>query len=60
MEQTLPISLLEPAAKAEAGTRTKPEPLRVPLFIQDAVTPFGGATLLLALCRHQAAERGGS
>ena len=33
-----------------------PEPLRPPLFIHDAVTPFGDGTLLLALLRLQETE----
>ncbi|UWQ50214.1 hypothetical protein K3722_01840 [Leisingera caerulea] len=56
MEQTLSTPFLPPVTKAEAGTKPKPEPARPPLFIQDAVTPFGDGTLLLALWRMQDAE----
>ncbi|NSY37849.1 hypothetical protein [Leisingera sp. ANG59] len=57
MEQTLRSPFLPPVTKAEAGTKTKPKPARTPLFIQDAVTPWGDDTLLLALWRIQEAER---
>lgn len=39
-----------------AQTATAPEraPRKAPVFIADAVTPFGGETLLLSLLRAQA------
>ncbi|MCB4454915.1 hypothetical protein [Leisingera sp. McT4-56] len=56
MEQTLHPPFLPPVNKAEARTKPKPNPARAPLFIQDAVTPFGDDTLLLALWRLQEAK----
>ncbi|TMV06835.1 hypothetical protein FGK63_11980 [Ruegeria sediminis] len=41
------------AQDAETATGPPPEPLRAPVFIQDAVTPWGPDTLLLALWRAQ-------
>ena len=39
-------------------TRDRPAPwkLRAPVFIQDAITPWNGETLLLTLLRAQALE----
>ncbi|WP_323778654.1 hypothetical protein [Leisingera sp.] len=59
MEQTLNTPFVAPFAEAEAGTKPKPEPQRAPLFIQDAVTPWAGSTMLLTLWRLQEiADRG--
>ncbi|KIC11526.1 hypothetical protein RA19_05660 [Leisingera sp. ANG-M1] len=56
MEQTLRTPFLQPAQDAETRTRPKPKPVRAPLFIQDAVTPWADGTMLLALWRLQEAE----
>ncbi|WP_205627900.1 hypothetical protein [Ruegeria marisrubri] len=53
MDHALPIFPLAPAQSAEATTGPKPKPRRAPVFIQDAVTPWGQETLLLALWRAQ-------
>ncbi len=47
------------AARDNAPATTGPAPARRPgpVFIHDAVTPFGGATLLLALWREDDARR---
>ena len=55
MEQTLRAPFQQPSEAAATQSRPKPEKLRAPLFIQDAVTPFGDGTLLLALWRFQEA-----
>ncbi|SHE35363.1 hypothetical protein SAMN05444279_101266 [Ruegeria intermedia] len=49
----MPIFPLAPAQRAEATTGPEPKPRRAPVFIQDAVTPWGRETLLLALWRAQ-------
>ena len=41
-------SFRSPARSGETGA-PEPEPRPAPVFIGDAVTPFGGGTLLLAL-----------
>ena len=43
------------APRDDTPATTGPAPARRPgpVFIQDAVTPFGGATLLLALLRAE-------
>ncbi len=56
MEQTLRTPFLPSLAETETRARPKPKPLRAPLFIQDAVTPWAGSTMLLALWRQQEAE----
>ncbi|WP_291729269.1 hypothetical protein [Leisingera sp. F5] len=56
MEQTLHSPFPAPMAAAEDRTKPKPKPLLAPLFIQDAVTPWAGSTMLLALWRQQEAE----
>ncbi|WP_170762778.1 hypothetical protein [Ruegeria lacuscaerulensis] len=43
----------------DAGAATGPERklLRAPVFIHDAITPWGQETLLLKLLREQAADQ---
>lgn len=53
MDLAMPIVPLAPAQSAEATTDPKPKPRRAPVFIQDAVTPWGQETLLLTLWRAQ-------
>ncbi|WP_282152281.1 hypothetical protein [Ruegeria atlantica] len=43
---------------AETHTGPAPKPLRAPVFIHDAITPWGTETLLLKLLREQAADQG--
>ncbi|MEX0317973.1 MAG: hypothetical protein AB3N21_08465 [Ruegeria sp.] len=38
---------------ADTTTGPEPKPLRAPVFIHDAVIPWRGETLLLALWREQ-------
>ncbi|KIC24760.1 MULTISPECIES: hypothetical protein [unclassified Leisingera] len=56
MEQTLRLPFLRYSKEAETQKLPASKPLRAPLFIQDAVTPFGDGTLLLALWRFQEAD----
>ncbi|WP_424978006.1 hypothetical protein [Leisingera sp. S232] len=58
MEQTLRCPFLPSVAGAAAGTenRPKPKPVRAPVFLQDAMTPWVDGILLLALWRLQQAE----
>ena len=42
---------------AEVTTKPDPQPLRAPVFIHDAVTPWGAETMLLKLLREQAADQ---
>lgn len=42
------------ASKAKDAAGKKPEPRHGSIFIQDAVTPWGGETMLLSLLRKQA------
>ncbi|MCX8953265.1 hypothetical protein OU790_07440 [Ruegeria sp. NA] len=42
---------------AEVMAKPDPKPLRAPVFIHDAVTPWGAETMLLKLLREQAADQ---
>jgi hypothetical protein len=42
------------ASSADTATGKKPVPRHGSVFIQDAVTPWGGETMLLTLLRRQA------
>ena len=42
------------SSEAPVATGPEPRPRRSPVFIHDAVTPWGGETLLLSLLRAQA------
>lgn len=48
-----------PATARNERTTTAPEPrpLRAPVFVQDAVMPWQGETLLLALLRQQVQDQ---
>ena len=56
MDRAMPIFSLAFAQSAEATTGPEPKPRLSPVFIQDAVTPWGQETLLLALWRAQQAQ----
>ncbi|WP_170329664.1 hypothetical protein [Ruegeria arenilitoris] len=43
--------------ETDAATGPERKPTRAPVFIQDAVTPWGQETLLLKLMRDQAADQ---
>ena len=40
-------------SQSDAATGPEPKPRRAPVFIQDAVTPWGQDTMLLALWRQR-------
>ncbi len=56
MDITLAGKLPEIRNPHRTATGRRPEPRRAPVFIQDAITPWRGETLLLALMRAQAPE----
>ena len=41
----------------DTATGPPPKPVRAPVFIHDAVTPWGGETMLLKLWREQSADQ---
>ncbi|WP_170593267.1 hypothetical protein [Ruegeria arenilitoris] len=43
--------------EAQATSGPEPQPRPAPVFIQDAVTPWGPDTILLKLLRDQAADQ---
>ncbi|NOD63887.1 MULTISPECIES: hypothetical protein [unclassified Ruegeria] len=45
------------ARDAEASTGPERKPMRAPVFIHDAVTPWGAETMLLKVLREQAADQ---
>ncbi|AXT27950.1 hypothetical protein D1823_16100 [Ruegeria sp. AD91A] len=45
------------SSAAEASTSPERKPMRAPVFIHDAVTPWGDETMLLKLFREQAADQ---
>ncbi|WP_037313731.1 hypothetical protein [Ruegeria halocynthiae] len=45
------------AQDTDIATGPPPKPRRAPVFIHDAVTPWGQDTLLLKLLRDQAADQ---
>ena len=53
MEYVERSPLWGPAYKPQDKTGPERKPRRSPVFIQDAVTPWGAETLLLALIRAQ-------
>jgi len=42
---------------ADIETGPPPKPRRAPVFIHDAITPWGHETMLLKLLREQAADQ---
>lgn len=59
MDLTLPHPFWRISEDAESRTKTKPDPKSrsAPVFINDAVTPWGRETLLLTILRQQAMDR---
>ena len=57
MDRALTPPLWTPSDAAETHTGPAPKPLRAPVFIHDAITPWGSETLLLKLLREQAADQ---
>ncbi|WP_142638682.1 hypothetical protein [Ruegeria faecimaris] len=57
MDRALTPSNWSPPQKADTATDPQRTPLRAPVFIHDAVTPWGPETLLLKLLRDQAADQ---
>ncbi|NVO56152.1 hypothetical protein HW561_10165 [Rhodobacteraceae bacterium B1Z28] len=45
------------AQDADTTTGPPPKPMRAPVFIHDAVTPWGQETMLLKLWREQAVDQ---
>ncbi|WP_050605107.1 hypothetical protein [Ruegeria sp. 6PALISEP08] len=41
----------------DSTTGPQPKPMRAPVFIHDAVTPWGSETLLLKFLREQVADQ---
>ncbi|MCG7521070.1 hypothetical protein [Ruegeria sp. Ofav3-42] len=57
MDRALTSPLWTLSKDAEARTGPEPKPMRAPVFIHDAITPWGSETLLLKLLREQAADQ---
>ncbi len=57
MDRVLTPPLWTLSDAAETHTGPAPKPLRAPVFIHDAITPWGTETLLLKLLREQAADQ---
>ncbi|NOC92060.1 hypothetical protein [Ruegeria sp. HKCCD6604] len=45
------------SSDTEAAAGPERKPMRAPVFIHDAVTPWGAETMLLKLLREQAADQ---
>ncbi len=57
MDRALTPSIWASSQVAAADTGPERKPMRAPIFIHDAVTPWGAETLLLKLLRDQAADQ---
>ncbi len=57
MERALTPPLWAFARDVDTTTGLPPKPRRAPVFIHDAITPWGQETLLLKLLREQAADQ---
>ena len=57
MDRALSPSIWSFSKDAEASAGPERKPLRAPVFIQDAVTPWRDETLLLKLLRDQATDQ---
>ncbi|WP_171101617.1 MULTISPECIES: hypothetical protein [unclassified Ruegeria] len=57
MDRALTPPFWVPAQKTEAATGPEPKPRRAPVFIHDAVTPWGAETMLLKVLRDQALDQ---
>ncbi|WP_170346718.1 hypothetical protein [Ruegeria atlantica] len=57
MDRTLTPFAWTFSSDAEVSTSPERKPLRAPVFIHDAVTPWRDETMLLKLLRAQAADQ---
>ncbi|MGV6804999.1 MAG: hypothetical protein ACWA49_12390 [Ruegeria sp.] len=57
MDHALKPSFWTVVPQIRTVTRPERKPGRAPVFIHDAVTPWGRETLLLKLLREQAADQ---
>ncbi|MES0825750.1 hypothetical protein [Ruegeria sp. SCP11] len=57
MDRALIPTLWTFSQDSDAATGPERKPMRAPIFIHDAVTPWGQETLLLKLLREQAADQ---
>ncbi|WP_298851807.1 hypothetical protein [uncultured Ruegeria sp.] len=57
MDRTLTPFVWTFSSDAEVKTGPEFKPMRSPVFIHDAVTPWGAETMLLKLLREQAADQ---
>ncbi|SLN46334.1 hypothetical protein [Ruegeria meonggei] len=57
MDRALPGPFWAVKPQSDTSTGPPPKPRRAPVFIHDAVTPWGHETLLLKLLRDQAADQ---
>lgn len=57
MDRALIPSIWTLSKDTESTTGPERKPMRAPVFIHDAVTPWGDETLLLKLMRDQAVNQ---
>ncbi|WP_298934296.1 hypothetical protein [uncultured Ruegeria sp.] len=57
MDRAIPPPLWAFLQDTDAVTGPPPKPMRTPIFIHDAVTPWGPETMLLKLLREQVADQ---
>lgn len=57
MDHALTPPLWGYSQKNDATTGPPAKPVRAPIFIHDAVTPWGSETMLLRLWREQATDQ---
>ncbi|WP_170411649.1 hypothetical protein [Ruegeria atlantica] len=57
MDRALPKPFWTLSKDADTATGPEPKPMRAPVFIHDAVTPWGSETMLLKLLREQASDQ---
>lgn len=57
MDRALSPPVWAIAQDTDTTTGPPPKPRRAPVFIHDAITPWGDETMLLKLLRAQAADQ---
>ena len=57
MDRTLTPFVWTLSSDTEASAGPERKPMRAPVFIHDAVTPWADETMLLKLLREQAADQ---
>lgn len=57
MDRALTAPIWSFSQEADATPAPERKPMRAPVFINDALTPWGHETLLLKLMRDQAADQ---